>query len=97
MDKDFQSLADIGPGQVARGPIYFDEKCFEARSFLKAWAKSVLALKSHPVFTEPVIEGQDRGEMIANVVLAYRHMEDAAMRLGKAVQAFDGGKSVYDK
>jgi hypothetical protein len=35
--------------------------------------------------------------MIANVMLAYRHLEDAAMRLGKAVQAFDGGQSVYPR
>lgn len=84
-------------GNVARGPITFNEKCSEARSFLKAWAKNVIALKAHPVFTEPTVEGQDRSEMIANVVLAYRHMEDAAMRLGKAIQAFDGGTSIYDK
>jgi hypothetical protein len=34
--------------------------------------------------------------MLANV-MAHRHLEDARMRLGKAVQAFDGCKSVYDK
>lgn len=59
--------------------------------------KECLGSEVASVFTEPAIEGQDRGEMIANLVLAYRHMEDAAMRLGKAVQAFNGGKSVYDK
>ena len=31
-----------------------------------------------------------------NVLLAYRHLEDAGMRLGKAIQALDGGVSVYD-
>jgi hypothetical protein len=36
-------------------------------------------------------------ETIANVMLAYRHLEDASMRLGKAIQALDGGISVYDK
>lgn len=39
----------------------------------------------------------DKGEVIANVTLAYRHLEDASMRLGKALQALDGGESVYDK
>lgn len=39
----------------------------------------------------------DRGEMLANVTLAYRHLEDARMRLGKVIQAYDGGVSVYDK
>jgi len=37
----------------------------------------------------------DRGEMLANVTLAYRHLEDARMRLGKVIQAYDGGVSVY--
>jgi hypothetical protein len=36
-------------------------------------------------------------EMHANITLAYRHLEDAAMRLGKVIQAWDGGKSVYPR
>lgn len=39
------------------------------------------------------LEGQDKGEMIANVMLAIRHAEDAAMRFGKAIQAASGGVS----
>ena len=38
-----------------------------------------------------------QGEAADNVMLAYRHLEDAAMRLGKAIQALDGGVSVYDR
>mgnify|MGYP001566973605 FL=1 len=38
-----------------------------------------------------------RGEVLANLTLAYRHLEDARMRLGKVLQARDGGVSVYDK
>lgn len=40
-----------------------------------------------------VKEGEDRGEVIANLTLAYRHIEDARMRLGKVYQARDGGIS----
>jgi hypothetical protein len=40
---------------------------------------------------------RDLSELHANLTLAYRHLEDARMRLGKAIQAFDGGISVYDK
>lgn len=40
-----------------------------------------------------VEEGQKKGEMIVNVTLALRHLEDAAMRFGKAIQASDGGVS----
>lgn len=39
----------------------------------------------------------DFGETIANAVLSFRHLEDARMRLGKAIQALDGGVSVYDR
>lgn len=47
--------------------------------------------KEHPEF-----DGMDKSEMIANATLAYRHCEDVAMRLGKAIQAYEGGKSIYD-
>lgn len=35
------------------------------------------------------------GEAHANVTLAFRHLEDARMRLGKVIQALDGGTSCY--
>jgi hypothetical protein len=41
--------------------------------------------------------GQAEPEVYANTMLAYRHLEDASMRLGKAIQALDGGTSVYHK
>jgi hypothetical protein len=59
----------------------------EARAQIKVVAKAVLALKA----------ATSDGEVIANVMLAYRHLEDASMRLGKVIQAIDGGVSVYDK
>ena len=43
------------------------------------------------------INCEDRGEVIANLTLAYRHIEDSVMRLGKVIQAEDGGVSGYDK
>lgn len=59
----------------------------EQRANIKSLAADVLALKA----------GMSDGEAIANVMLAYRHLEDASMRLGKVIQALDGGVSVYDK
>lgn len=38
---------------------------------------------------------EDRGEVIANITLAMRHLEDAKMRMGKVIQAVEG-VSVYD-
>lgn len=37
--------------------------------------------------------GQNKGEMLANITIAYRHLEDAAMRFGKVIQSADGGES----
>ena len=59
----------------------------EARVQVKVVAEIVLALK----------RDMTNGEAIANVMLAYRHLEHASMRLGKVIQALDGGASVYDK
>ncbi len=58
-----------------------------ARVQIKAAAEAVLAMKNNTM----------AGEAVANVMLAYRHLEDASMRLGKVIQAIDGGVSVYDK
>ena len=82
---------------VETTPKTFSESCSQNRNFIKSLAKDVLLLKVHPAFTEvgTAVESQDHGEMTANIMLAYRHLEDAAMRLGKAIQAFDGGKSIY--
>ena len=33
----------------------------------------------------------------ANIMLSYRHLEDARMRLGKSIQALGDGVSIYDK
>jgi hypothetical protein len=68
----------------------------EARGYVKANAKGLLDLKATIAATE-AIEGEDRGEVMANITLAYRHLEDAAMRLGKVLQARNGGVSIYDK
>lgn len=80
-------------------PRTFDSACSYFRGELKALANGVLTLRYHPYFS-PQSESNgvsDNGEMIANIMLAYRHLEDATMRLGKAIQAYDGGQSVYDK
>jgi len=37
------------------------------------------------------------GNMRANITLAFRHLEDARMRLGKVMQACQGGVSILDK
>lgn len=60
----------------------------ELRKHIKEVAKLAAALRQAPFVT---------GEVAANSTLAYRHLEDASMRLGKVLQHLDGGVSVYDK
>lgn len=84
-------------GGIARGPVFFDEHCASYRNHIEMWAERVKELMNHVAFTEPKVEGRDHGEMKANIMIAYRHLEDARMRLGKAIQAYDGGVSVYKR
>ena len=42
---------------------------------------------------EVISKGTYDGEVPANITLAIRHLEDAAMRFGKAIQAAEGGVS----
>lgn len=86
---------DAEPGKKKQ----FDERCREIRKTIDIVAKGVRDLMSDDAF-EPSIPPnttQDHGEMRANIMLAYRHLEDARMRLGKAIQAYEGGVSIYDK
>ncbi len=72
----------------------------DCRKAIKTLAALTLALKKSgvPVTQHALnVKSRDSGEVTANVMLAYRHLEDASMRLGKAIQAADGGVSVYDK
>jgi hypothetical protein len=78
-------------------PVTFDEHAQVLRRKLKLLGDEVKDLHKSAAFLLPEeFEGQDN-EMKANIMLSFRHVEDAAMRLGKAIQAYDGGVSVYDK
>jgi hypothetical protein len=75
----------------------FKEECFKAREGLKPYEKVIRDLMNHPNFQGPETYKGQFGEMKANVMLAFRHLEDLRMRLGKAIQAYDGGTSVYPR
>jgi len=66
------------------------------RTAIKHLGADLLLVKGE-VGAAPETEGENRGEVLANFMLTYRHLEDASMRLGKVIQAKDGGVSVYDK
>ena len=70
-----------------------------ARTAIKAVAETVAELRAagFSYGLDGMPTQAETGEAVANVTLAYRHLEDASMRLGKAIQALDGGVSVCDR
>ena len=83
---------------VPKKKMGFCETARALRAQIKTVAKELWAMQDRMSYTEDLPDDtHDTSEMNANVILAYRHLEDAAMRLGKAIQAYDGGVSVYDK
>lgn len=73
------------------------DNCFTFRAELENLKKSVRHLLKHDCFKEEQSSVDQHSEMKANIMLTYRHLEDARMRLGKVVQAYDGGTSCYSK
>lgn len=73
----------------------FANYCSEGRTEAKKLGEKLKNIIANAK-AQPEFDGMDKSEMIANATLAYRHCEDVALRLGKAIQAFEGGKSIYD-
>ena len=74
-----------------------EDFCEHYRIQIREVGDAVKRLMDHSIFKgEQLFEGQ-HGEMKANIMLSYRHLEDARMRLGKVIQQIQGGISKYDK
>lgn len=80
----------------SNAPMTLEDKMNGIRGQLKQFGEMFLAIKKDVAASE-VNSIEDRPEELANLTLAYRHMEDCIMRLGKVIQAYQGGKSIYDK
>ena len=109
-EQEGRSLDELaGEGQVATPvteeqimkPVDFKEGCFGMRGDIELVKSKCKNWLSRPeLLAEPFdakVPMNKRQEMAANMTLAYRHLEDARMRIGKAVQAYDGGKSCYPR
>ena len=73
------------------------EICDKLRIDIKSIGDLTHALLNHSDFDgEQKYQGQ-HSEMKANIMLTYRHLEDARMRVGKILQAADDGVSILDK
>lgn len=74
-----------------------EQMCEDLRGEILRLDEKVLALKKHSDFQgEQDFENQ-HDEMMANIMLSYRHLEDARMRLGKVMQQIQGGVSIFDR
>lgn len=67
------------------------------REEIKELAKRLKMVNDEIKRREVINPDQDKWEMIANWILAYRHLEDASMRLGKVIQAYDWWVSIYSQ
>lgn len=108
MCEEFDQPKNVRPSQRVNtageepcvGSDDFKEDCFALRAQIEETKiQTMLVIREHPVFLGGMsaLGTDQRGEMLANLKLSFRHLEDARMRLGKAIQAHDGGKSCYPR
>lgn len=75
----------------------FTGRCDAAREGIKNMSHTIRHLREHPIFGALEKYPDQHAEMKANIMLAYRHLEDARMRVGKILQAAGDGVSILDK
>lgn len=73
------------------GPSFKDQ-CAAFRSLMADMVLQLSTFKDASSKADVTV-GENRGEVLANITLALRHVEDASMRLGKVIQAHDRGIS----
>lgn len=76
--------------------LTLQESAESLRSEIKTLGRRNLAMKRKAMSTPPTGDKELDVEVIANIVLAFRHLEDSAMRMGKVLQALNNGESIYD-
>jgi len=81
-----------------------EEYSAELRKKIQGIKEEVASLHTHDCFknencmlADGNVPPDKQGNMHANITLVFRHLEDARMRLGKVMQAYQGGVSILDK
>ena len=89
---------------VAASGSSVQAQCSAIRAQAKKLQEAVAAVMLDPEFEQsdnPLAPGNippsRNSNAKANMTLAFRHLEDACMRLGKVMQAMQGGTSILDK
>ena len=85
-------------------PMTMEELAAELRKKIQDIKEEVAGLHAHDCFqnenchlADGNVPPDQQGNMHANITLVFRHLEDARMRLGKVMQAHQGGVSILDK
>ena len=92
-----------GPAAGTDIPPTIEEYCGLARRDIENIKGRLCGIQSMPFPKEDVmLSGGNmppmrNGNMRANLTIAFRSLEDARMRLGKVMQAYQGGISILDK
>lgn len=66
------------------------DHCTALRVTIARIADELEAVQNNPKMYMFLPEQSKTGQLVPNLVLAYRHLEDARMRLGKVIQAYEG-------
>ena len=81
----------------ARAPTPMETQCEGLRNRIFSIAEDVLAMKLHDELDREESHFGQLAEIKANIMLSYRHLEDARMRIGKVMQQIQGGVSIFDR
>ena len=80
-----------------------EEFSSQIRQDIETIKRSIVVLSNNSEFnyvdkqlSEVNIPRSRHANMKANITLAFRALEDARMRLGKVMQAYQGGVSIFD-
>lgn len=87
----------MGSNSVIDVGQWMEESCEGLRDRIRDLSYEVKELKENGYFRfDETFPGQ-HGEMMANIMISYRHLEDARMRVGKVMQQLQGGVSIFDR
>ena len=75
--------------------IKMEKECTDIRNQIRDLAGVVRTLMADPGIMS--LDDDLHGEAKANIMLSFRHLEDARMRIGKVMQALQGGVSKFDE
>lgn len=95
----------MGNYEMCEREMTVEEMCQSARKEIEYIKQRIVGIsENHQLkdMEDVKLEGANMPQTMtanikANLTLAFRHLEDAMMRLGKAMQAYQGGISILDK